>query len=134
LVISGIGKVKAAAALSHILAKTSQPLLNIGYAAGEEVGKLYNVHKIIDASSHKVFHLPKSATLPNAACSTFDRPLAHPIETLADMEASALVECANIHKIPIAILKVVSDPYSPEKMTRDATLLERHIDTILSIL
>ena len=132
LILTGIGTVAAAAACGYALAQKEEPLCNIGYAAGDEIGKLYNVSKIIDACSHKVYHLPKSEHMPNAACTTLPKPTAQKLATLADMEASAIVAVANRFKLPCTVYKIVSDTFSPDACPHDSRLVARHIDTILS--
>ena len=132
LIVTGIGSIAAAAACGYALAQKEEPLCNIGYAAGNEIGKLYNLSKIIDACSHKVYHLPKSEHLPNAACTTLPHPAAKKLATLADMEASAIVAVAKRFKVSCTIYKIVSDAYTPDACPHDSRLIVRHIDTILS--
>ena len=132
LIISGIGTIQAAAATSYILALTEDAILNIGYAAGKEVGKLFHIHKVIDSCSNKVFHLPKSTTLPNMACTTYPLPQTKPTKTLADMEAASIVQAAKIFKAPITILKVVSDRFDPNSFIKNSSLIEKNLDVILS--
>ena len=132
LIISGIGMSKAAAATSHILTLKNEKILNISYAAGKEVGRLFHIHKVIDSCSNKVFHLPKSKTLPNTACTTYPLPQTKPAKTLVDMEAAAIVQVAKIFKVPITILKVVSDRFDPNSFIKNSSLIEKNLDEILS--
>ncbi len=134
LLIGGIGKCKAAASLSHILALSPHPVLNIGLAAGEEIGRLYHIRKVIDADTHHVYHLPPSDMLPNETCTTHSRPAATPHKGLADMEASALVCTAKLYRQPIAILKIVSDHFDPKNMERSNHLITQNLPKILSLL
>ncbi len=131
LLVTGIGTVMAAAVCGYALGQKEEPLCNIGYAAGNEIGKLYNISKVIDACSHKVYHLPKSEHLPNAACTTLPKPATKKLGTLADMEASAVIAVANRFKLPCIVYKIVSDTFSPDACAQNSHLIERHIDTIL---
>ncbi len=132
LTISGIGMINAAVATSHILTIKNEKILNIGYAAGMELGKLFHIHKVIESCSNRVFHLLRSETLPNMACTTYPLPQTKPTKTLADMEAAAIVQAAKIFKAPVAILKVVSDRFDPNNFIKDTSLIEKHLDVILS--
>ncbi|NPA03421.1 MAG: hypothetical protein GXO61_01005 [Epsilonproteobacteria bacterium] len=132
LLITGIGKIKAATALSHAVT-TLKPkkLVNIGYAAGEGRGKLYEIKKVIDFDTQKVFHLRAKTSFLPAVCTTFSKPVKKPISTLADMEASALVEVANLYKKPIQIFKIVSDRFEPQSFIRSELLIEKQLASLL---
>ncbi|MRI58485.1 MAG: hypothetical protein C6H99_03150 [Epsilonproteobacteria bacterium] len=134
LVISGIGALHSASALGWALATDPQDVLNIGYAAGQKVGTLYNIHKVIDRCSDKVYHLTPSSALPNATCETYPRPLHTPIKNLADMEASAVVVTTRRFGRRCHILKVVSDRFDPDLAPKDDRLIRLHISEILSLL
>jgi len=134
LIIGGIGKCKAAASLSHLLTLSPEPVLNVGLAAGEEIGQLYHIRKVIDADTHQVYHLPPLDALPNESCTTHSRPATTPHKGLADMEASALVCTARLYRQPIAILKVVSDHFDPKSVERSSHLIAQNLPKILSLL
>ena len=134
LLIGGIGKCRAAASLSHLLTLSPEPVLNVGLSAGEEIGRLYHIRKVIDADTHQVYHLPPLDALPNETCTTHSRPAATPHKGLADMEASALVCTARLYRQPIAILKVVSDPFDPKSVERSSHLIAQNLPKILSLL
>ncbi len=134
LIISGIGKVKAAAALQQALTLFEPShIFNIGYAAGKAQG-LYEITKVIDSESNKVFHLKPKSDLPKMGCTTLSLGATKELSTLADMEASALVEIANLNKTPISLYKVVSDRFDPKAFAYDSALMERFLDKILSLL
>ncbi len=134
LVVSGIGTIHTAAALGWALGQRSEPVLNIGYATGMEVGQVYNIKKVIDRCTHKVYHLEASVTLPNAVCETHPKPLTTPTSHLADMEASAVVATAKVFRTPCTIVKIVSDRFNPEELRRDDRLIQKQIGSILSLL
>ncbi len=134
LLITGIGKIRAAAATSYILTRSPQPVLNVGYAAGNETGRLYAIKKVIDADTDKVYHLQTPEGFEKGVCSTFSKPVTKSLSTLADMEASAIVSTAKIFKQPVTILKIVSDSFEPAKCQKDSSLIERHLGEILRVL
>jgi len=112
LIISGIGKIKAATALGYIHPDTK--IINIGIAAGKEIGKLFAIKKVIDKASNKVFHLSPPPNIVQATLTTFSTPLSKPYPTLVDMEGSALVESAYIFKQEIILFKIISDNFDPK--------------------
>ncbi len=132
LLITGIGKINAAAALSYQLAMDCEPVVNVGFAAGERIGELYEIKKSIDVATGKLFLLPTLTKLPHINCFTVDRPQTQTLRGLADMEASALVQTARLYKAPINIFKIVSDTFEPHNF--DPNLLEPHIPTLLNII
>ena len=112
LIITGIGKIKAATALGYIHPDTK--IINIGIAAGKEIGKLFAIKKVIDKASNKVFHLSPPPNIVQATLTTFSTPLSKPYPTLVDMEGSALVESAYIFKQEIILFKIISDNFDPK--------------------
>ncbi len=118
LIISGIGKVDAAAATTYLLqkyqAKREDYVYNIGTCTStketEPIGELFSIKKIIDFSTDKVYHLKNLGE----ALTCVDKALTSsiPIKTpLADMESVGFYVAAK-RFIPlehIMILKVISD-------------------------
>ncbi|BCD60233.1 MULTISPECIES: hypothetical protein [unclassified Nitratiruptor] len=134
IVISGIGKIKAAAALSYALVQKREEVCNIGYAAGESIGSLFAIKKVIDIDSDKVFHIDTPPILPKTSCTTFSKPVHIKQKTLADMEASAIVETAKLFKTPVYIIKLVSDNFEPETVQEKSLFTTNQIDRLLSLL
>ncbi|BCD62423.1 hypothetical protein NitYY0826_C1299 [Nitratiruptor sp. YY08-26] len=133
LLITGIGMLNAAIATASLLTNDQKKaVFNIGYAAADNVGILYNITKVIDGCSKSIYHLSQSNTLPNAACTTLCHPATTPHKTLVDMEASAIVRCARVYNIPVKILKIGSDRFNPKSFQKNNNLIRKHIDTILS--
>jgi len=112
LIITGIGKTKAAAALGYMRPKTQ--IINIGIAAGAEVGKLFVIKKVIDKESGKVFHLNPPSNVAQATLTTFAKPLDKPYPTLVDMEGSAFVESARLFRQKIILFKVILSQYNSQ--------------------
>ncbi|SMC09830.1 hypothetical protein [Nitratiruptor tergarcus] len=132
LLITGIGMLNAAIATTSLLTNNQKAVFNIGYAAADIVGILYNITKVIDGCSKSIYHLSQSNTLPNAACTTLCHPATTPHKTLVDMEASAIVRCARVYNVPVKILKIGSDRFNPKSLQKNSELISKHIDTILS--
>ncbi|BAF70161.1 hypothetical protein [Nitratiruptor sp. SB155-2] len=134
IVISGIGKIKAAAALSYALSQKREHIYNFGYAGGEHVGGMYTIHKVVDKESEKVFHIDTLPKLPRTSCTTFSKPVTTKQKTLVDMEASAIVETARLFKTPVYVIKLVSDKFEPQTLQRKSLLTTNQIDQLLSLL
>ena len=120
LIVSGVGKVKSAAALGYLHALSNSGshtcYLNAGIAGAEkaDIGQCFTVHKIIDAVSGKVFYpLPVlTGILPGSAVVTVEKPTAqYPDEKLVDMEAAGFHQAALgfVTQEQIQTLKIVSD-------------------------
>ena len=117
LIVTGIGKVRAAAAVGY-LASRSAPVcwLNVGTAghAGLPTGTVRMAHKITDQDTGRAFY-PQwviDAPAPTADLVTVSRPVDDfPGSALYDMEASGFFEAAR-HFVTlewIHAVKVVSD-------------------------
>ncbi|TDI42537.1 MAG: hypothetical protein E2P02_12815 [Acidobacteria bacterium] len=120
LVISGIGKVAAAAATGYLHARAGEArygiFLNVGIAGHRTrtVGELVRAHTILDAATKDCYYptLLGFKELESAAVTTVDTPeLQFPADTLYDMEASAFYATALRFSTSelIQCLKVVSD-------------------------
>ena len=141
LIISGIGKIEAAMALSHLFTKyyDFKKIVSIGIAAATKnlsIGELVNVNKIIDKEEDKVYHLKDIDFLKNLSVTTSSKPLTTAKTPLGDMESSALYRCAKVYKIEPTILKVVSDYFEPEKVKKDeiSSLISININKISKVL
>ena len=123
LIVSGIGKVAAAAATAYLRAligDTPAAWLNIGIAGhgSQAVGTALLAHKVVDATSGKSFY--PTFTASPLCCTTLLHTvdLAQPAASDAayDMEASGFCEAAQRFATSerIHCLKIVSDnPQSP---------------------
>ncbi|WP_200762220.1 hypothetical protein [Nitrosophilus alvini] len=127
LVVSGIGKISAAAAVAHILTiypSEKGKIFNIGIAAGREsfdIGEIVCIEKSVDSCSNKVFHLKPTPKIKKASCITVSTEMKKTIKyDLADMEASAIVEVAKKFRIQPVLLKVISDHFEPEKIKKES--------------
>lgn len=120
LIISGVGKVAAAAASAYIVATSDRPefssWLNVGIAGHQHhnIGRAFVAHKITDASSGRCFYPTHITDLPcpTAGIVTADKPVDdYPDDALVDMEASGFFETASRFSTTelIQSLKIVSD-------------------------
>lgn len=119
LVITGIGKAAAAAAVAYSLASlpVQQPvLINLGIAGHPEyaLGSLWAAHKITDSDSGRSWypHMVFNERMPSSALISSGRPVTdYPAQVLYDMEASSFFEIASkfTSQELIHSLKVVSD-------------------------
>ncbi len=120
LIVSGVGKVKSAAALSYLHASThSDPntcYLNAGIAgaANHGMGELFLAHKITDASSARNFY-PLPILIEQIRSShvvTVERATqTYPLEALVEMEAAGFHQAALalVTQEQIQTLKIISD-------------------------
>ena len=119
LVVSGVGKVNAAAACAHVYhscGSESAVWLNVGIAGHRDMplGTPFLAHTLVDAGSEKAFYPP---ILFKPPCDTdllrsVDRPTRNlPMSGGVDMEASAFFTCASRYSSAELVhgLKVVSD-------------------------
>ena len=130
ILISGMGKVAAAAAASHlILAHQATTLISAGICGrltGEAaVGDCFRIAEAIEGDSERLGRrLPAVACdpswfrqLPAKRLVTCDRPVFDPhrradlgrLGELVDMEGAAIARVAGLYGIPCAMLKGVSD-------------------------
>jgi len=129
LVISGIGKTHAAAAVCYgCLTFSPQTVVNAGAAGALDkahpVGAIYQVKRIVEHdrpdlfSGKPVSHEPDMITaIPTATLTTGDCPVLDPAERsrlgelaeLVDMEAAAVVQTCRTMSVPCIVLKFVSD-------------------------
>ena len=120
LVISGIGKVNAAAATIYLSQKTILKewtfWINIGIGGYKEntLGNMYVIDKIIDESSEKNYYpgFMINKNVNRASLLTVDKVKLGKYENyIYDMEGSGFFEVANkiIHKEFILIIKIISD-------------------------
>lgn len=133
LIVTGIGPLRASAALSHILTKKAEPVMNFGISAGKKVGKIYNIYKVIDAHSHKSYILKRSNIFENAVLKSYATPVSTKQNCLADMEGAALAGCVKLYGQDIEIVKLVSDAFTPDTvdMQNMAELIKKKIKPIL---
>lgn len=119
-IVSGVGIIPTASAMSWLLASLGQPAhatcLNIGIAGAHNlpIGSLYFLHKIVHADTQKNFYpsLQCKGDLPSATCLTVTRPCeTYPTDTLIDMEASAFFQTSTqfVTQAQVACVKIISD-------------------------
>jgi len=120
LVISGVGKVAAAAAVAHLAAvSAARPehlWINIGVCghSGAVPGELFRANKLVDKGSRRAFYPPLITgwELGQGTVYTVDQPASdYPEPGMYDMEASGFYSSASRYSSIelIQVFKVVSD-------------------------
>ena len=131
LVVSGLGQHNAllatTALLAHFPPSKDSLLLNIGVAAAPSS---YNLHSLVVV--HKLSYKTKSLypdilfqhSFEEAELTTVDKPQATPLNTLVDMEAFSIYLAASrfLESHQINIVKIISDHFAPEKVTKESIL------------
>lgn len=136
LIISGVGKVSAAAAVAYLQGRyfdrRDAAWLNIGIAGHkvEPLGKGIQAYKIIDHTTGKTWYPPISKQISGGTVLTVDKEVTHyENNTFYDMEAAGFFAAAT-HFSTLEIIqsyKVVSDnSASPIENIKKATV-EKHI-------
>ena len=128
LVISGVGKLNAAIALSYLLTREVLPrnayVCNIGLAgsiSSTDLGKMYLVHKVCDVAACIDYYpdIPKKHALPETVLYTYEQPVYGKPKGLdiglVDMEGAGFFAAAKCYVSPhqIFLLKCVSDFLQP---------------------
>ncbi|MDH5258316.1 MAG: hypothetical protein OEX07_09910 [Gammaproteobacteria bacterium] len=116
LVVTGIGKILTASAMSYLYARYNEPFfsgwLNVGIAGmkSSPLGELYNINKITEQSSGANWYpvrLPVLDSAFNCPLITVDKPDNQYIDDFAyDMEASAFALTA-LRYSPVELMQVV---------------------------
>ena len=146
LIVSGLGKVAAAAATAYLRAligDTPAAWLNIGIAGhgSQAVGTPLLAHKVVDAASGKPFYSTFTAPPPcrTTLLHTVDRAQQAVGDAAYDMEASGFCEAAQRFATSerIHCLKVVSDNPQSSYQTLNAAkveaLIEAQLDTVAQV-
>ncbi len=146
LIVSGVGKVAAAAATAYLRARIGDApaaWLNIGIAGhgSQAVGTPLLAHKVVDAASGQPFYPTFTAPPPcrTTLLSTVDRVQSPDDDAAYDMEGSGF--CAAAQRFAtserIHCLKVVSDnPQSPHQTLnaeKVAALIKAQLDVIAQV-
>ena len=146
LIVSGIGKVAAAAATAYLRAligDTPAAWLNIGIAGhgSQAVGTPLLAHKVVDAASGKPFYPTFTAPPPcrTTLLHTIDHAQPAAGDAAYDMEASGFCEAAQRFATSerIHCLKIVSDnpqsPYQTLNAGKVEALIESQLDTVAQV-
>ncbi|MCY3792045.1 MAG: hypothetical protein OXH63_24980 [Gemmatimonadetes bacterium] len=146
LIVSGIGKVAAAAATAYLRALIGDApaaWLNIGIAGhgSQAVGTALLAHKVVDTASGKPFYPTFTAPPPcrTTLLHTVDRVQSPAGDAAYDMEASGFCEAAQRFATSerIHCLKVVSDnpqsSYQTLNAERVEALIEAQLDMVAQV-
>ncbi len=125
LVVSGVGKLRAAIATTFLIQQIPRNkitgIINIGIcgaARNQTIGQMFLIDRVTESSSGKIFRLQPTPDSPISLSSliTVNQPLLKgphlpPNIYLVDMEASGFIMAASyfIPRERIACLKIVSD-------------------------
>ena len=148
LIISGIGNIQAASALTYLLTKyppkNIDKIFNIGICASsnkdDQIGTIYQIKKIVDKSTNHVYHLKSERYLQNTTIATYAT-----VQTkidqkyhLADMESAGFYISAKkfIASENITVLKIISDHMEDKipKKEEVETMVEKHLPLFHKIL
>ena len=148
LLQTGIGKLKAAAAVSALLHSRQdiRAIVNAGIAGGStHIGDTFLAHQVTDQGSGEKWypHLPPQRvvdSIPTSSIKTLDRPsVEYQADTLFDMEAAGIMSAASNYLTTDAIqfIKVVSDnaqaPLASFKPSMVTTLMQPTVSIVMSI-
>ncbi|CDF58416.1 Spore photoproduct(EC:) [Thermobrachium celere] len=148
LIITGVGKVKSAVAVSYLLSKydikENDLFINIGVCGcrdrNVQFGEIFICNKILDNDTKYTYYPDMLLAHPfkEASIETFSRKVAEEeVEAeLVDMESSALYQAASLFFQPhqIIFLKIVSDYLNPDIIDNKhiINIIERNADSIIS--
>jgi adenosylhomocysteine nucleosidase len=148
LLQTGIGKLKAAAAVSAVLhtRQDIRVIVNAGITGGStNIGDTFLAHQVTDQGSGEKWypHLPPQRivdSIPTSSIETLNRPsVEYQANTLFDMEAAGIMSAASNYLTTDAIqfIKVVSDnaqtplaSFNPAMIT---TLMQPTVPIVLNI-
>jgi len=134
LIVSGIGKVRSAVAATVLAAPSTLDapiIVNLGICGAAQhrtIGDLVYAHRIVDHASGQAWHPDPvlKHSFYEGVLTTFDHPVTPETAPageldLVDMEGSGFAEAASIYTSPSAwaSLKVVSDHFSPERVSKE---------------
>lgn len=129
------------ALLGYALPSVNDILINIGICGAPEefpIGEALLIHQIINRDRCYYPDILYSHSLHESSLMCLDTPQETRLNTPVDMESSGIFQAASrffkLHKI--AFLKIVSDHFQPETVTKEGTitLIKDHIATIESLI
>ena len=149
LLQTGIGKLKAAAAVSALLytRKDIRGIINAGIAGGSaNIGDTFLAHQITDHGNGEKWypHLPPQRivnSMPTMAVETLDKPSAeYKTDALFDMEAAGIMSAASSYLTTqnMQFVKVISDnaqtPLTSFNPTTVTTLMHSTVPVVQSMM
>lgn len=139
LIVSGVGKVNAAAATAYLQGITTSHraccLLNIGIAGSGQhnVGDFLLINKIIDQASQRAFYPAatlKKLSLAQTTLVTCDSAQSsYPEQAIVDMEAYGFFQTATqfVCKEQVRVVKIISDNHQQSQQCIDKKLVQQLI-------
>ncbi len=148
LIISGIGNIQAASALTYLLTKyppqNIDKIYNIGICASsnkdDQIGTIYQIKKIVDKSTNHVYHLKSEKYLQNTTIATYTTAQTKIDQKyhLADMESAGFYISAKnfVATENIIIIKIISDHMEDTILKKEEveTMIEKHLPLLHEIL
>ena len=143
LIVSGVGKVKSAAATAWIAQysgnKKHHTYLNLGIAGGNigETGDVFVANKVIDAALDQAWY-PSAFMLgkqKQAMLMTHNQPQhSYPESSIVDMESSGFFPVATLFvaQEQVQVVKVISDNCEASMQAITATVVEAFIDASIT--
>jgi purine-nucleoside phosphorylase len=126
VIISGIGKINSAIAVTRV--RPTEKVINIGLCGSthHEIGSIFQIKKIIDRSSQKVVHLKREGETLTCVDTAQNDPTLFD-KTLVDMESYGFYIAAKkfVKKENIELYKIVSDKIS------DTILSPKEVDKLI---
>lgn len=145
LLVCGMGKMSALMATSALLGyripKKEDILLNIGICGAPNefsIGEALIIHQILDNGRNYYPDILFSHALRETSLLCVNAPQSEPTEFPVDMESAGVFLAASkffkLHQM--VFLKIVSDHFTPEKITKEGTidLIRSHLNTISDLL
>lgn len=131
LLVSGMGKMNAAMAVSALLGwrvpADEDILINVGICGAPleyEIGEALLIHQIINDEKHYYPDILYPHVFRETSLLCVDAPQSHTSEFPVDMESAALFQAASrffkLHQI--AFVKIVSDHFTPEHVTKEGVI------------
>ncbi|TYQ12787.1 UNVERIFIED_CONTAM: nucleoside phosphorylase [Acetivibrio alkalicellulosi] len=154
LIISGVGKIKSAMAVVHLLSiynkgskmdgsdvYSNDILVNIGLCgAGDsnyDIGRLLIINKVTDMDTGRDYYPDVfcGKNLPSVSLCCYSRPIkSKDMKVFCDMESAGIMEATKkfFYAHQVLILKVISDYLAPEKLDKKflKSLIENNITLI----
>lgn len=137
LIVSGVGKANAAAAVAYMHgrhAEEASPWLNVGVCgAGEaELGEVFLVNKVTEASSGKTWYPPQvlNASIPSSSLISYEHASAdYSHDSLMDMESAGFCEISSrfVTGETAQLVKVVSD----NKYAGSENISEKYVEKLI---
>jgi len=153
LIVSGVGKLKSAAALAYLCAlykvKESDIVINIGFCGSGSrkytPGTLLVINKITDMDTGKDYYpdVLFGRDLPKGSLCCYSKAvrkedIIQEIDVFCDMESAGFIETAKkfVYAHNIVVLKIISDYLEPENLNKELLrdYIRKHLSSVESLM